>query len=145
MMENINEVEKFYYSGTAFYSSLFINTAYANGLAKSDLIEISAEDYHQWFNPPEGKYGGWVDGKPVLLEFPPMDYVLLANQKLRSLREDITPAISILQTKLAMGRKLTEAETKKMNAWLDYSDALDAVEINEETAKDIVWPEKPGS
>lgn len=33
-----------------------------------------------------------------------------------------------LQTKLLMGRKLTDTETEQLNAWMDYIDELSAID-----------------
>ncbi len=49
--------------------------------------------------------------------------------------------ITIWQTKLLMGRKLTSDETAALNAWLDYIDALEGIDA--ETPDDIHWPEQP--
>lgn len=50
-------------------------------------------------------------------------------------------SISLLQTKLLLGRKLTDAERAKLNSWLDYIDAVTA--INASSDPDITWPEQP--
>ena len=50
-------------------------------------------------------------------------------------------SISVIQLKLQSGRTLTDAETTKLNAVLDYIDAVNAVDTS--TAPDITWPEKP--
>lgn len=52
-----------------------------------------------------------------------------------------TTNITVWQTKLLIGRKLTTSETKSLNAWLDYLDALDVIDAN--TEEDIPWPVKP--
>lgn len=52
-----------------------------------------------------------------------------------------TTNITVWQTKLLIGRKLTTSETKSLNAWLDYLDALDVIDAN--TEEDIPWPIKP--
>lgn len=49
--------------------------------------------------------------------------------------------IVIWQTKLLMGRKLTTDETASLNAWMDYIDAVTAVDTS--SAPDIIWPEIP--
>lgn len=50
-------------------------------------------------------------------------------------------AISIWKTKLLMGRELTETESAKLNQWMDYIDALNAVDLT--SASDVRWPAKP--
>ncbi len=51
-------------------------------------------------------------------------------------------SISLVQLKLQAGRKLTEAETNRLNAVLDYIDAVEATDTS--TAPDISWPPHPG-
>ena len=49
--------------------------------------------------------------------------------------------ITVWQTKLLMGRKLTENESNQLNIWMDYIDALEAVDVS--TAPSIEWPAIP--
>ncbi|ELL8683005.1 tail fiber assembly protein, partial [Escherichia coli] len=50
-------------------------------------------------------------------------------------------SISLIQLKLQAGRKLTQAETTRLNAVLDYIDAVVATDTS--TAPDVIWPELP--
>lgn len=50
-------------------------------------------------------------------------------------------SISLIQLKLQAGRKLTEGETNRLNAVLDYIDAVEATDTS--TAPDIEWPVSP--
>lgn len=115
----------------------------AAGNLPDDLVEISDDDYNAWFNPPDGKVGAWADGKPVLIDVPPYDYVSAAEMEQQSRLNTATTRITVWQTKLLMGRKLTATETTQLNAWMDYIDAVTAVDTS--TAPDIVWPEQPAS
>lgn len=49
--------------------------------------------------------------------------------------------ITVWQTKLLMGRALTENESSQLNIWMDYIDALEAVDVS--TAPSIEWPANP--
>lgn len=49
--------------------------------------------------------------------------------------------ITVWQTKMLMGRQLTEIESHQLNAWMDYIDALVAVDIS--TAPAVEWPTAP--
>ncbi len=49
--------------------------------------------------------------------------------------------MSVIQLKLQAGRKLTTAETEKVNSTLDYIDAVTTIDTA--TAPDIKWPERP--
>lgn len=50
-------------------------------------------------------------------------------------------SIDVLQLKLRAGRMLIDAENAKLNAVLDYIDAVNAIDTS--TAPDIDWPEMP--
>ena len=64
-----------------------------------------------------------------------------AEQKKQSLIDAAMVNISVIQLKLQAGRKLTQAETTRLNAVLDYIDAVEATDTS--TAPDVIWPELP--
>ena len=64
-----------------------------------------------------------------------------AETQRRSLIDTAMASVSLVQLKLRVGRKLTDAETVKLNAVLDYIDAVTATDIS--TAPDINWPKLP--
>ena len=64
-----------------------------------------------------------------------------AETQRRSLIDTAMASVSLIQLKLRAGRKLTDAETVKLNAVLDYIDAVTATDIS--TAPDINWPKLP--
>ncbi|WP_416763301.1 tail fiber assembly protein [Morganella morganii] len=53
---------------------------------------------------------------------------------------EVQAETQLLQTKLALGR-ISDNEKARLNAWLDYLDELEAVDVS--TAPDIIWPVKP--
>lgn len=53
---------------------------------------------------------------------------------------EVNAETQMLQTKLALGR-IKDDEKALLNAWLDYLDELEAVDVS--TAPDITWPVKP--
>ncbi|MBP2167714.1 hypothetical protein J2125_000906 [Erwinia toletana] len=60
--------------------------------------------------------------------------------------DNVANSIAVWQTKLLMDRKLTDAETKSLNAWLDYSDALSAVNTSIVSAENPpAWPASPAA
>ncbi|MGV3784426.1 tail fiber assembly protein [Citrobacter freundii] len=59
----------------------------------------------------------------------------------QSLVDAAMASISLIQLKLQAGRKLTQAETTRLNAVLDYIDAVTATDTS--TAPDIIWPVPP--
>ena len=112
-----------------------------SGNLPDDLIEISDEDYAAWINPPAGKCSAWMEGKPVLIDAPAVNYILEAETKRQQLLSEAQGATYTINLKLAMGRTLTDKEKVKVNAWLDYVDELNDIDLS--TAPDIVWPEQP--
>ena len=64
-----------------------------------------------------------------------------AEVKRQSLIDAAMASISLIQLKLQAGRKLTQAETTRLNAVLDYIDAVTATDTS--TAPDVIWPELP--
>ncbi len=64
-----------------------------------------------------------------------------AEAQRQSLIDAAMASISLIQLKLQVGRKLTQAETTRLNAVLDYIDAVTATDTS--TAPDVIWPELP--
>lgn len=111
-----------------------------------DAVAVSTEEYARLF---AGQANGRCivpgpSGRPVLSDPPEPSYdqlVSTAEARKASLLSDARAAISVWQTKLLMGRKLTDAESASLNAWIDYIDVLTA--INTSIAPDINWPVPP--
>lgn len=59
----------------------------------------------------------------------------------QQLEEQAMASVELINLKLRAGRRLTPQETEKLNAVLDFIDALNATDIS--TAPDINWPEMP--
>ena len=70
------------------------------------------------------------------------ELVAEAEAEKRARIDAATSRIVVWQTKLLMGRKLTDAESASLNAWIDYIDAVTAIDTS--TAPDINWPTPPG-
>ncbi|EOT3907635.1 tail fiber assembly protein [Escherichia coli] len=64
-----------------------------------------------------------------------------AEAQRQSLIDAAMASISLIQLKLQAGRNLTQAETARLNAALDYIDAVEATDTS--TAPDVIWPELP--
>ena len=64
-----------------------------------------------------------------------------AEAQRQSLIDAAMASISLIQLKLQAGRKLTQAETTRLNAVLDYIDAVTVTDTS--TAPDVIWPELP--
>ena len=83
-------------------------------------------DGEKWVTDTEAQYSAAVDA---------------AEAQRQSLIDAAMASISLIQLKLQAGRKLTQAETTRLNAVLDYIDAV--TEIDTSTAPDVIWPELP--
>lgn len=70
------------------------------------------------------------------------ELVAEAEVEKRARIDAATSRIVVWQTKLLMERKLTDAESVSLNAWIDYIDAVTAIDTS--TALDIKWPPLPG-
>ncbi|MDE1478333.1 tail fiber assembly protein [Xenorhabdus bovienii] len=58
----------------------------------------------------------------------------------QALISDAQQRMQTLHTKLVLGR-INKTEQQQLNQWLDYIDAIEAVDTS--TAPDIQWPEQP--
>ena len=83
-------------------------------------------DGEKWVTDTEAQHSAAVDA---------------AEAQRQSLIDAAMASISLIQLKLQAGRKLTQAETTRLNAVLDYIDAVTAT--NTSTAPDVIWPELP--
>ena len=85
-------------------------------------------DGEKWVTDTEAQHGAAVEA---------------AEAQRQSLIDAAMASISLIQLKLQAGRKLTQAETTRLNAVLDYIDAVTATDAS--TAPDIEWPVSPES
>ncbi len=83
-------------------------------------------DGEKWVTDTEAQHSAAVDA---------------AEAQRQSLIDAAMASISLIQLKLQAGRKLTQAETTRLNTVLDYIDAVTATDTS--TAPDIIWPEQP--
>jgi hypothetical protein len=133
-------------SNTAFYSYTLKDLFDAAETWPTDAVDISDDVRGQFWVAPEGKILGAVDGMPAWVDAPPPTHeeaVISAKQKKQALLDEATSKITIWQTKLLMGRKLSDSESAQLNVWMDYIDNVTAIEP--ETAPQINWPEKPSA
>lgn len=63
----------------------------------------------------------------------------MAEEKKSALISSAMSSISFIQLKLQAGRSLSDVDERKLNATIDYIDALSSVDTT--MAPDIVWPE----
>ncbi|EOW8249841.1 tail fiber assembly protein [Escherichia coli] len=91
---------------------------------------------------PDTPYDKW-DGQKWVTDADAQHSAALdaAEAQRQSLIDAAMASISLIQLKLRAGRKLTQAETTRLNAVLDYIDAVEATDTS--TAPDVIWPELP--
>ncbi|WP_455852678.1 tail fiber assembly protein [Pantoea endophytica] len=130
-----------------FFSTLYPEAADANGVKFEDMVEISDDEYEVFINPPEGKYLVFDEEGPRLHDIPEPDYASMAEQKRSDLLREMQNVTYAMSSKLSLGRTLTEAEKNKFNAWLDFSDSVEALDfeslVSESEFNAIAWPKKP--
>ncbi|ENA8661182.1 tail fiber assembly protein [Escherichia coli] len=83
-------------------------------------------DGEKWVTDTEAQHSAAVD---------------TAEAQRQSLIDAAMASISLIQLKLQAGRKLMQAETTRLNAVLDYIEAVTATDTS--TAPDIIWPAFP--
>lgn len=109
------------------------------------FVEVTDDEFAEFTGTaPVGKVLVSSAGKPEWIDIPAPTHdvlVSLAEQNRQSLIDAAMVSISLIQLKLQAGRKLTQAETIRLNAVLDYIDAVTATDTS--TAPDVIWPELP--
>lgn len=128
----------------AFIPASFIAEYEEAGWDFSDAIDVDDDVYLEFINPPAGKVRvAGKDGFPAWKDIPPPTKEQLIEQaevKKQSLIAEVNTETEILRAKLALGR-IKDDEKALLNAWLDYLDELEAVDVS--TAPDVIWPEPP--
>ncbi|EOW7004427.1 tail fiber assembly protein [Escherichia coli] len=91
---------------------------------------------------PLTPYDKW-DGEKLVTDTEAQHSAALdaAEAQRQSLINAAMASISLIQLKLQAGRKLTQPENTRLNAVLDYIDAVTATDTS--TAPDVIWPELP--
>ncbi|MCC8232190.1 tail fiber assembly protein [Enterobacter mori] len=121
-----------------------------NEVIPEDVVIVSDDVYQEFTSVawPEGKViGADDDGQPGWVDAPPLtreQEIIEANAQKQSLIDQTNAYINRKQWpgKAAIGR-LKGDELEQYNEWLDYLDALEAVDTS--TAPDISWPYSPDS
>ncbi|HCM6589748.1 TPA: tail fiber assembly protein [Klebsiella quasipneumoniae] len=111
-----------------------------------DAVEATELEILKYWkvNPPQGKKLGNVEGRPAWVDLPSPskeEIITKAEEKKTVLISLAMNSISLIQLKLQAGRVLSDVEKVKLNATIDYIDALSSIDTT--TAPDIVWPEIP--
>lgn len=93
--------------------------------------------------------GNWIfDGQNVVERTQSADELkALAESRRDSLLNSARQQLVISQTKLLLGRALSDAEQTALNAWLDYIDELNALDFTDISDKSdfnaVAWPAIP--
>lgn len=131
-------------SNANFYPVAMKQSYVDSGTWPEDGKEITDEIFEEFIqSPPEGKIRGDIEGMPGWVDMPPPteEEKIASNAlELEGRMREATQAITIWQTKLLMGRKLTDKETASLNLWMDYIDALAQVDTSKYNPE---WPAKP--
>ena len=138
--------EKVYFSASEvgyFIGSWRDNGMYTEENWPDDAVLMTPEEMEEYYGKgsPPGMMLGSKDGRPAWVELPHEMQVNIAAFKKQSLMDAANQKISVWQTKLLMGRKLTETEMGQLNLWMDYIDVLDAIDPSD--APEIEWPVEP--
>lgn len=138
----------YYYSAkiNAFYPEIMMTDYKASNSWPDDVIQVDEDIYIEFAatEPPPGKIrAADKKGSPCWIDIPPVskeELIEQAEAKKQYLIAEVHTETEMLRTKLALGR-IKENEKAQLNAWLDYLDELEAVDVS--TAPDIIWPVKP--
>lgn len=109
--------------------------------------EFAVSDNQQLVNISDVDAGiGWSYSAGIFTAPPPPEkshdeLVAEAEHRKQTLIDAAMASISLIQLKLQAGRNLTQAETARLNAVLDYIDAVEAADTS--NAPDIEWPVSP--
>lgn len=117
--------------------------------APDDAIEISTEHWSELLSGQEkGLFiSGDENGEPILITKPPLTHDVLIRIEEMNKNYNILKANELINNKqwpgkAALGR-LKNDEMVKYNLWLDYLDALEAIDTS--SAPNIEWPTPPVS
>ncbi|EPC7545012.1 tail fiber assembly protein [Morganella morganii] len=141
-------MENYKYSpgNNAFYPTSLEAEYTEAGTWPDDLIDVSDGVYREFASDavPEGKQRiAGSDGLPAWEDIPPPTKAQLIEQaetKKQALIAEVHTETEMLRAKLAL-KRIKPDEEALLNAWLDYLDELEAVDVS--TAPDISWPVKP--
>ncbi|NIG74024.1 tail fiber assembly protein [Klebsiella sp. Ap-873] len=132
----------------AFFPESWLSSYESAGWDLSDLVEVNDDIYMLFTSPaPSEKTLGENDGMPAWIDIPPPTHDELVAIAIAQKQQRIEQANEYMNVKQWPGKaaigRLKGNDLANYNEWLDYLDALEAVDTS--TAQDISWPEKPGA
>ena len=128
-----------------FHNGLFYPPELKYESIPADAIDVSEGEYRKAMGrAPCATFS--VDDAGVVTVIPVPEptreqYIAQAETHKQLLLEEARQKIYAWQTKLLMGRKLTDDESSSLNAWMDYIDEVEKTKTD--TAPDIEWPASP--
>lgn len=139
----------YYFSASTlgFYAAELKDDYEAVGAFPDDAVQLDDQMEADFIRPaPEGKYlSAGNDGYPEWADIPPPTHDEMVADAEAQKQQLIDQANAYMNSKqwpgkAAMGR-LSDADKVQYNAWLDYLDALEAVDTS--SAPDVDWPISP--
>lgn len=129
-----------------FHNGLFYPPEVEYEAIPAGAVDVSEGEYRKALGRAPGATFS-VDDSGIVTVIPVPEptreqYIAQAETHKQFLLGEARQKIYVWQTKLLMGRKLTETESVNLNSWMDYIEAL--TEIDTSTAPDISWPTSPG-
>jgi len=139
------------YSGSvnAFFPYSMQSDYEASGTWPASGVDVEEDVFSEFTAPaPAGRQRGADDkGYPVWLDIPPLTQEQVTEQAEIEKQSKIDNANAYMNSKQWPGKaaigRLKGDELAQYNLWLDYLDALEAVDVT--TAPDIDWPIPPVS
>ncbi|EKO8777462.1 tail fiber assembly protein [Salmonella enterica] len=140
-----------YFSASAcgFYDSRLLDGYKAGNTLPEDVVGMTDEEVATYYmvKPPTGKQFGAINSRPAWVDIPPptQEELITAADVEKQKRIDLANDYMNSKQwpgKAAIGR-LKGDDLAKYNLWLDYLDALEAVDTT--SAPDIKWPTPPAS
>ncbi|AIR07182.1 hypothetical protein JT31_21985 [Cedecea neteri] len=132
----------------AFYPLVMQDDYEAVNMWPEQGVEVDEDTFKEYQAPPPGKMRvAGDDGYPAWADIPPATHeelVAIANAQKQLLIDQANAYMNSRQWpgKAAM-KRLSSDDFAKYNLWLDYLDALEAVDTT--SAPDIQWPTLPVS
>ena len=136
-------------SENAFYAVALKNTYELSGTWPADALDIPDDISVKYMaEPPIGKIRvAGNDGYPIWVDKPEPTHDELVAAADAEKQERIDHANAYMNSKQWPGKaaigRLKGEELAQYNLWLDYLDALEAIDTS--TAPDITWPEPPAA
>lgn len=129
-----------------FYDGLFYPEDNTYESMPVGAIDVSEDEYKKAMSRAPGSTFS-VDDSGIVTVIPVPEptreqYIDQAEAHKQLLLERARQTIVIWQTKLLMGRKLTDDESASLNAWVDFIDEVTATKTD--SAPNIKWPTPPG-